>query len=229
MNALISNLIKISMGLMLVIGTISCDEKNEPIPESIPESILESDIVYDTFSDNRDGKVYSYIQIGDQFWMAENLAYKYQTGYWVYDNKENNVDTYGYLYNWETACNVCPDGWHLASNTEYDSLINYLGGPTVAGGKMKRTGTYFWNSPNTGANNSSGFTAIPGGSRNRVSWFDSMGEFGCFWTSSEQGEYYAWFLSLRYDSESAGSILGINGLDWCDRNYGRSVRCIKDY
>ena len=111
----------------------------------------------------------------------------------------------------------------------YGAHSRSMGGTGVAGGKMKRTGTYFWNSPNTGANNSSGFTAIPGGSRNRESWFDSMGEFGCFWTSSEQGEYYAWFLSLRNSSESAGSILGINGLDWCDKNYGDSVRCIKDY
>lgn len=144
---------------MIMFGIIACckEHKDEKNP------ILEPGILYDTFADKREGQIYYCIQIGDQLWMAENLAYKTNTGCWAYKNEENNVSIYGYLYNWETACNVCPEGWHLPSNDEFYILINYLGGSTIAGGKMKRTGTTYWKSPNAGATNSSGFTALPGG------------------------------------------------------------------
>ena len=184
------------------------------------------------FTDDRDGKVYSYIQIGNQFWMAENLAYKTTKGYWVYDNLESNTNTYGYLYDWEIACSVCPDGWHLPSVEELDSLINNLGGRRVAGGKMKRTGTYYWNSPNTGATNMSGFTALPGGLRysSEGGWFDGMGDFGQFWTSSEDliNNFWGFYFSLHHSSGEIGSAFSLSGIDVADKSYGFSVRCIKN-
>ena len=226
MNTLVIHLVKVPIYLMIFIGIICCSEEKEVVDDPI----LEPGIIYDTFSDNRDGQIYHSIQIGNQFWMAENLAYRANEECWAYENEEKNVSVYGYLYSWETACNVCPEGWHLPSSAEFDTLISYLGGSTVAGGKMKRTGTSYWNSPNTGATNSSGLTALSGGIRysSEGGWFDNKGDFTSFWSSSEYQIYYAWFLSLHNSSGHTGSILSTNGLDWCGKDYGYSVRCVKD-
>ncbi len=114
-------------------------------------------------------KTYKTVKIGTQVWMSENLAYKPSTGnYWAYHDDNANVAKYGYLYDWETACKVCPSGWHLPSDEEWTTLIDYLGGEDVAGGKMKAVGTIeagtgLWYDPNDGATNESGFSGLPGG------------------------------------------------------------------
>jgi len=91
-----------------------------------------------TFTDARDNHAYKWVRIGDQVWMAENLAYKPSSGnYWAYNNDQNNIAIYGYLYDWKTACNVCPSGWHLPSDAEWTKLRDYLGGYETAGGKLK--------------------------------------------------------------------------------------------
>jgi len=189
-----------------------------------------------TFTDNRDGHVYKWVQIGTQVWMAENLAYLPQVcplnqncGYWVYDYQSNNVaeakatqnyKTYGVLYNWQTAQNVCPSGWHLPSDAEWNTLINYLGGADVAGGKMKATSG--WNSPNTGATNSSGFTAFPGGYRCFVSsGFGGRGAYADFWSSTPDGSESAW-------SPGLGDNYGKAYRSSHYRTFGFSVRCVKD-
>jgi uncharacterized protein (TIGR02145 family) len=163
-----------------------------------------------TFTDPRDGKVYQTVVIGNQEWMAENLAYLPSvvgpdTGsdttsyYYVYGydgtsisaaKATENYATYGVLYNWTAAMNgaessdanpsgvqgICPDGWHLPSDAEWKQLEMYLGMSetdvnstgwrgTVEGGKLKEAGTTHWADPNAGANNESGFTALPGGYR----------------------------------------------------------------
>ncbi len=108
-----------------------------------------------SFTDSRDGKVYKTVKIGTQTWMAENLAFKTESGCWAYDNDESNVAKYGRFYNWETSKKVCPAGWHLPSDKEWKTLTDFLGGENVAGGKMKSKTD--WNDPNTGATNKSGF------------------------------------------------------------------------
>ena len=109
--------------------------------------------------DSRDGKSYKTVKIGDQVWMAENLAFEPSSGiYWVYNNDKTNVPKYGYLY-WETALEVCPTAWHLPTDSEWTVLEDYLGGYELAGQKMKSTS----GSLDGDVINESGFNALPGG------------------------------------------------------------------
>jgi uncharacterized protein (TIGR02145 family) len=143
---------------------------------------------YLTFIDNRDGKSYKYIQIGTQVWMAENLAWLPSVSppdvgsftapfYYVYDCRgisvsaakaTGNYSVYGVLYNWMAALTACPAGWHLPSDTEWTILPDFLGGESVAGGKMKEKGTSHWWNPNSGASNESCFSGLPGSQRDMM-------------------------------------------------------------
>ena len=138
-----------------------------------------------TYTDLRDGKEYQTAIIGNQEWMTENLAYQPKQGkFWAYANDSGFIQSYGLLYNWTTAREVCPQGWHLPGIDEFNQLIDTLGGLNLAGGKMKNlTG---WNPPNTGATNSSGFTGLPGGAHyTNHGIFDNQGDAGFWWSSSE--------------------------------------------
>jgi len=174
-----------------------------------------------TFPDSRDEKTYKWVKIGDQIWMAENLNYVTAYGSWCYDDKESNCNTYGRLYNWETAKKVCPDSWHVPSDAEWTELIDFLGGTSVAGGKMKETGTTHWDSPNTGATNESGFIALPGGNRRSNGAFHLIGSYGRWWSSTEG---YAASACHRYLDDNNAYI----GRSFSNQNFGFSVRCIRN-
>jgi uncharacterized protein (TIGR02145 family) len=194
-----------------------------------------------TFTDSRDGNVYQTITIGNQVWMAENLRYlpsvvdpgtgSNTTSYYYvfgYNGTSTsaakataNYTTYGVLYNWPAACNSCPTGSHLPSDAEWTQLTNYLGGESVAGGKQKETGTSHWRSPNTGATNKSGFTALPGGNRGFDGMFGFISYHGVWWSASENNANGAWFRSMMYDISSVFR-------DYNVKELGYSVRCVKD-
>ena len=159
------------------------------------------------------------------------------TGAWCYYNNDaaNNA-TYGKLYNWYAAAgiydaaslanptlrkNLAPTGWHVPTDAERTTLTTCLGGETVAGGKMKETGTAHWLSPNTDATNSSGFTALPGGYRSGGGPFYSYGTGGYWWSSSETETAYAWVYGLDYNY---GNVFTGGG----NMTGGLSVRCLKD-
>ena len=153
-----------------------------------------------------------------------------------------NYNTYGVLYNWLAAMGgtistvnpsgvqgVCPKGWHLPSNAEWTELIDYLGGDEAAGGKLKETGTTHWNSPNTGATNETGFTALPGGVRDYDDYdddygyeaFHSIGDRSYWWSASESytGGAWIWYVFSGYsniDRDNEGHACGF------------SVRCVRD-
>ena len=147
-----------------------------------------------------------------------------------------DYSTYGVLYNWPAAMNgesssssnpsgiqgVCPVGWHLPSNAEWTELIDYLGGASVAGGKLKEAGTDHWSNPNTGATNESGFTALPGGER-RASTVSTVfkKEFGFWWSTTEISSDYVYHVYMRYDDSNAYTSI-------MTKNDGYSVRCVKD-
>src|SRR5690554_2300197 len=210
-----------------------------------------------TFIDSRDGNEYNWVQIGDQVWMAENLAYLPSVNrvadgsedaagsyYSVYGYDGTNVAdakatdnyaTYGVLYNWTAAMDgeassttnpsgiqgVCPAGWHLPSDAEWTELTDYLGGTSVAGGKLKETGTTHWASPNTGATNETGFTALPGGERYYDGAFYNIGYYGSWWSATELSATYAWYRSMDYDSSNV--YRGDH-----NKEVGFAVRCLCD-
>jgi len=169
-----------------------------------------------TITDSRDGQVYPTVQIGSQCWLQKNM--NYSTGNsWCYDNNSSNCNTYGRLYDFHTAAlGACPSGWHLPSDAEWTALTDFLGGELIAGGKMKEAGTAHWLSPNTGATNSSGFTALPGGRRNDNGDFEDLTSYAYFWSSP-----YAWYWILGYHFEN---VLGSNYYN----TYGFSARCVHD-
>ena len=191
-----------------------------------------------------DGNVYTTVIINSQTWLLENLkttklndgtkiplvtdltAWKDLTtmGYCWYDNNEATYKgDYGALYNWYAAKNdkLCPKGWHVPTDAEWTTLITSLGGADLAGGKMKETGTTHWRAINEGANNESGFTALPGGTRDYHNNFLFIHEAAIFWSSSEYSATDAWDRHINYFNSTVFAS---------DRpkNYGASVRCIKN-
>jgi len=145
--------------------------------------------------------------------------------YCDYDNTPSNSITYGKLYNWyavNDSRNIAPIGWHVATDAEWTTLTTYLGGEGVDGGKLKETANTHWNSPNEGATNESGFTALPGGSRSSGGPFDGIGYYGLWWSSSDTNTVDAWYRSLTYASSFVGRFNIV-------KQWGFSVRCIMDY
>jgi uncharacterized protein (TIGR02145 family) len=186
-----------------------------------------------------EGNVYKTITIGTQTWMAENLkTIKYNDGtaiplvtdaawgtmttpaYCWYNNDAAYKDTYGAMYNWYTVNTgkLCPSGWHVPTDAEWTILTTYLGGVSVAGGKLKETGTTHW-SINTGADNETGFTAVPGGGRGDNGMFDLIEDISATWSSTESNSLEALLLYL-------GGGTSIVGIDYREKFLGLSVRCL---
>lgn len=172
-----------------------------------------------TFSDPRDDKTYKTVKIGNQVWMAENLAFKPSSGnYWAYDNNSNNVEKYGYLYDWQTALNACPAGWHLPTDAEWTTLTDYVGG-SMDGTKIKATSGWY-----SGGNGTDeyGFSALPGGYRSDDGTIYNVGYYGCWWSSTEtHPAYRAWNRLMHYFNNQVFRL-------YYNKAWGFSVRCIKD-
>ena len=116
---------------------------------------------------------------------------------------------------------LAPAGFHIPSDKDWTILTDYLGGKDEAGVKMKEAGTTHWPRPNTGATNSSGFTGLPGGSRDDNGVFVSLGVNGFWWSSTEGFTYFAW---NRYPD----TLYGLVGRDFGYKSYGMSIRCLAD-
>jgi uncharacterized protein (TIGR02145 family) len=200
-------------------ATITVTDLSNSLSTTVEVTIIESP--YGSFIDSRDNTTYKTIQIGSQIWMADNLDFETESGSWEYENSSINGSNYGRLYNWETAQQACPDGWHLPTNMEWITLITHLGGAGLAGGKLKETGTAHWKIPNSYATNESYFSAIPGGLRTPAEDFLNMGEKAYFWTSSSDDNTNAFFRKLDYDRASIA--YGPKG-----KSSALSIRCVKD-
>ncbi len=210
--------------------------------------LFNPNITYGTMTDI-DGNIYKTVTIGTQTWMAENLkTTKYndgtaipnttditewsnlETGASSYFNNDNRHEpTYGKLYNWYTVNNkLCPTGWHMPTDAEWTTLIDYLGGDDVAWGKLMETGTINWatyagsdNLAETGATNETGFTALPGGVRSYNGSFGLIGYSGSWWSTTEKDADYAWCRSIK---SRFGDGCRVHG----SKKLGLSFRCVKD-
>ena len=211
------------------------DDCNSICEEQIPGG-CGSLVLYDYY-------LYSTVQIGDQCWFAENCRYLPEVSpssevstkapyYHVYDYQGTDVEaakltenyqTYGVLYNWPAVMTegICPVGWHIPTDEDFTELTDYLGGVGVAGGKMKEAGYEHWNSPNTGATNSSGFNGLPGGFAS-TSGFNYNGATGVWWSSTESADVSGSRVLVLWDgSESVQK-------DNSGQEDGLSARCVQD-
>ena len=237
MKALIkSKPIILTLLVFSVFSFLSCDKKKSSTrPEDTTGTITDID-----------GNPYSIVRIGNQWWMAENLKVThYRNGEVIpnvtdnntwsnfatgaccsYDNDDNNVETYGRLYNWHAVNDsrgIAPEGWHVPSDEEWKVLAEYLGGKEVAGGKMKESGTEHWNEPNINATNESGFLALPGGCRKKDGIYHLFFSSAYFWSSTAFDESRAISRGLL----SENSELGRNYYFSYKKN-GFSIRCVKN-
>ena len=192
-----------------------------------------------------DGNTYDTVKIGTQVWMKQNLkTLKYRNGAviptglsdadWTtttngactsYNNDPANTAIYGKLYNWYAVADpagLCPINWHVPSDSEWTTLSTYLGGNLIAGGAMKEAGLTHWASPNTGASNSSGFTALPTGFRSGSSGtYSNIFVDGNWWSASQYSLTNANYLYLKYSDTYVNRSSAPKG-------YGFAVRCLRD-
>jgi uncharacterized protein (TIGR02145 family) len=192
-----------------------------------------------------DGNNYSVVRINTQIWMVQNLkTTKYSDGtpiplvtdskwadritpaYCWYNNDSVAYATpYGALYNWYAVSSgnkLAPKGWHIPSAGELTILTDYYGGDMVAGDKLKESGITHWKSPNIGATNESGFTALPGGIRRNDGPFFDLTKYGIWWSATYYLQFEAWQWTMGYDMDNAHLVSS-------STSNGLSVRCIKDY
>lgn len=200
-----------------------------------------------------EGNIYPTIGIGNQIWMRENLkSTRFNDGTviplisgnsewentispaycWYNNNEADNKVTYGALYNWFTVKTekLCPDGWHVPTDTEWHTLILYLGiargfssyiESASAGGKMKESGTIHWKIPNTGATNECGFTAMPSGERGTNGTFYELNVNAFWWSSSEDNTEKAFYRYVNFDDIDVCKGPGF-------KQAGLSIRCLKN-
>jgi uncharacterized protein (TIGR02145 family) len=211
------------LSAILIFGMCS---KENPDPDMKPQTITDID-----------GNTYMVVKIGTQTWMAENLnVTHYNNGdpilniigtqwdeqvagaYCAYDNNSDKQAVYGLLYNWHAVNDsrkLCPDGWHIASIDEWGTLAS-------SGTELKEQGTSHWITPNNCSSQFSGFNGLPGGNAGYDGGYYSMGEFGCWWTSSEDDVNNAW------NSLMTNNNTGLSGWVNADKWIGASIRCIEN-
>jgi len=190
-----------------------------------------------------DGNGYHIVTIGTQEWLKENLkttklndgtAIKLEpedsawesltvAGYCYYDNNQSIGNIYGALYNYIAVASgkLCPTGWHVPTKAEWETLRDNTGGENSAGGNLKEKGTVHWNSPNTGATDQVGFTALPGGERYGSGSFHYLGENNNFWTTTPGPQNEPFGVRMYYD----GADFHMSEFD---KDMAISVRCVRN-
>jgi len=206
--------------------TFGCEEKSSGKSSSSAEEVAPAEEVpasapKETFTDSRDSKVYKWVKIGNQVWMAENLSYNAE-GSKCYDDDESNCQKYGRLYDWSNAKSACPEGWHLPSDAEWKTLVDSAGGDEIAGEKLKATSG--WNSSkkeeNSNGTDEFGFSALPGGVCGVGGNFGHAGGGGFWWSATEDKASDAWIWNMR-----RGKVAYRNSID---KTILYSVRCVQN-
>jgi uncharacterized protein (TIGR02145 family) len=233
----------------MLISLSNCKKNNTNFTNGKTSALFNPDKTYGSLTD-QDGNIYKTITIGSQTWMAENLRtttyrngdkipnvtnpeiwYDLKAGAFCnYDNisSPDSIATFGRLYNWEAVVdqrNIAPIGWHVPTYEEWKQLESYLG-DSVAGNKLKETGTLHWKTPNYNATNETGFTAKGSGylmGYNVIYGYHHKKIEGGWWTVSEDSSNvdFAYHVTMGYNYSILGGC-------WCPKRDGFSVRCIKD-
>jgi len=217
---------------------LSCSKDDDnPVTPPVENKITVTDI---------DGNLYSAVTIGDQVWTTCNLKVTHYRNsdpipnvtedmvwhnlssgaYCNYNNDPTFSSTYGRLYNWYAVTDsrgLAPQGWHIPTDEEWQTLITFLGGSEDGGGYLKQAGSALWAAPNTGATNAFGFNAVPGGLRAFQTGLSiQMGYYALFWsTTPTESEHYAWQYGLTNSYSAINRNFG-------DKPSGYSVRCVRD-
>lgn len=201
-------------------------------------------VTYGTMTD-QEGNIYKTITVEGIIFMAENLrttvyrdgtpiqnisdrsgwATTSEGAYCNYNNNNytDSIATFGRLYNWYAISTgkLAPEGWHVATNSEWVSMVEFNSGELLAGGRLKESGTAHWVSPNQGADNVSGFTALPGGTRQDDGLFGGIGYSGMWWTSTAYNNFECMGWVMRNDEASTNAF-------YASKESGFSVRCVKN-
>jgi uncharacterized protein (TIGR02145 family) len=199
-----------------------------------------STVIAGSLTDFRDGRTYKTVTIGTQTWMAQNLNYETANSY-CYSDTPSNCTKYGRLYTWAAATSACPSGWHLPTMAEFETLITAVGGTSTAGTKLKSTSG--WNSSDnsvSGTDNYS-FSALPAGRGYGNGDYYGEGDYAYFWSSTEYNSYLE-YIMCNFENwgilkKNNSYLAYIMYLDYNDdgayrdninKDYGFSVRCVKD-
>lgn len=218
---------------MIILTIMAC--KKTETDNSVPNQVIVTDV---------DGNVYHTVMIGDQEWMVENLkTTKFDDGVlipqvtdsvtwrsvntpgycWLNNDSCTHRTPYGALYNWYAVNTgkLAPKGWHVPTNLDIAKLFSFLEGDTIAGGKLKEAGMEHWKNPNIGANNISGFTALPGSYRSPSCGFGVIGSDGYWWLQTAYNSVDAEYMTIGYREVFVFS-------SYLNEHYGFSVRCLKN-
>ncbi len=193
-----------------------------------------------------DGNEYKTVKIGKMLWMAENLkTTKYSNGdlietttpankdisdqkepkyQWAYKGDEKTAEIYGRLYTWYAVTdsrNICPKGWHVITDDEWNTLANFFGGRDLAAGNLREVGTEHWLGSDVSSNNSSGFTALPGGGRMSTGAFGGKDYYGSWWSTAEVNDSTARYWNIYYNTNVIDKIK-------FQKSSAFSVRCVKN-
>ncbi|PBC73451.1 fibrobacter succinogenes major paralogous domain-containing protein [Fibrobacter intestinalis] len=243
---------EVSSSSVEVASSSSMTEVSSSSMEVVSSSSSSSAISYGTLTDARDGQFYKTVKIGEQIWMAENLNYDYNGGTaksYCYNDEPDSCAKYGRLYTWAAAMDsvgvfgdggkgcggygvtckatypvrgVCPEGWHLPSDGEWQTLFKTVGGTGVAGTKLKSTSG--WDDYDGKSGNGSdkyGFSVLPAGDRRVGGSYLDAGEHAFFWSSTGGSSYNAYYWYFSFDIEDVNS-------DYDSKHHGFSVRCLRD-
>lgn len=214
-----------SISLLALIITLKSNSENSTV----------ADFNSDTIVVDYDGNIYHTITIGTQVWLKENLKSLHYSdgtpisGVFAYNNSDSLANIYGRLYTWNSAMRnstnqgvqgVCPVGYHVPTDSEWTVLGDYLGGSSIAGGKLKEIDTTHWLPPNTGADNSSGFTGLGAGEWENGN-FQFMKKYAVIWSSTQTNSSLAKYRTLAYNSTTLSTYIYYKTLAY-------SVRAIKN-
>jgi uncharacterized protein (TIGR02145 family) len=197
--------------------------RSTALAEGAAKAAEEAELIRRGLTDSRDGKRYRIVKIGDRIWMAQNLNFRTGNS-WCYRNNDSHCNTYGRLYDWNTAMRACPAGWRLPNRDDWRSLVNAVSTDPMRRdvGINLRTKTGWVVRHTDNGTDNFGFSALPGGMRSNDGHFYHIGEEGFWWSAAEDGDGRAFRQAIEPRNNGELTAHGI------DKIYGLSVRCVRE-